>query len=129
MKHLRNFENHSSFEGTTLDGSWISYDNEHVHYSGNVEVPAGPEMVDLGLPSGLKWAKWNVGANSETDYGLYFKWGETEGKTSAEASYFQGSIVVADDFQDAATAIACRQRMSLMSLFVVPTVQLRPSMA
>lgn len=39
----------------------------------------GYEYVDLGLPSGLKWAKCNVGATSETDYGLYFQWGDTEG--------------------------------------------------
>lgn len=33
------------------------------------------EYVDLGLPSGLKWAKCNVGAKTETDYGDYFMWG------------------------------------------------------
>ena len=38
--------------------------------------------VDLGLPSGIKWASMNVGAESETDYGTYFAWGETEGWTS-----------------------------------------------
>lgn len=31
--------------------------------------------VDLGLPSGLLWAKCNVGANSETEYGDYYRWG------------------------------------------------------
>ena len=31
------------------------------------------EYVDLGLPSGLKWAKCNVGAETETDYGDYFQ--------------------------------------------------------
>ena len=36
------------------------------------------EYIDLGLPSGLKWAKCNVGADKETDYGYYFQWGETE---------------------------------------------------
>ena len=36
------------------------------------------EYVDLGLPSGLKWAKCNVGAKTETDYGDYFQWGEIE---------------------------------------------------
>ena len=36
------------------------------------------EYVDLGLPSGLKWAKCNVGAETETDYGDYFMWGSTE---------------------------------------------------
>lgn len=37
------------------------------------------EYVDLGLPSGLKWAKCNIGAEKETDCGLYFAWGETVG--------------------------------------------------
>ena len=36
------------------------------------------EYVDLGLPSGLKWAKCNVGAEKETQYGYYFMWGSTE---------------------------------------------------
>ena len=35
------------------------------------------EYVDLGLPSGLKWAKCNIGAETETDYGDYFMWGST----------------------------------------------------
>ena len=39
----------------------------------------GFEYVDLGLPSGTKWATCNVGADKETDYGLYFAWGETVG--------------------------------------------------
>ena len=34
--------------------------------------------VDLGLPSGLKWATCNVGANAPEEYGDYFAWGETE---------------------------------------------------
>lgn len=42
---------------------------------------AGPEAVDLGLPSGLKWANMNVGATSETEYGDYFAWGETTPKS------------------------------------------------
>ena len=35
----------------------------------------GHEYVDLGLPSGLKWAACNVGANSREEYGEYFAWG------------------------------------------------------
>ena len=37
------------------------------------------EAVDLGLSSGTKWANMNVGATSESDYGLFFAWGETTG--------------------------------------------------
>lgn len=40
----------------------------------------GHDYVDLGLPSGTKWATCNVGAKSPEDYGLYFAWGETKPK-------------------------------------------------
>ena len=42
----------------------------------------GHEWVDLGLPSGLKWAACNVGATSPEGYGDYFAWGETRRKGS-----------------------------------------------
>ena len=38
------------------------------------------EAVDLGLPSGIKWASCNVGASSPEDYGGYYAWGEVEEK-------------------------------------------------
>ena len=38
--------------------------------------------VDLGLPSGILWAKYNVGATSPEEYGGYYAWGETEEKSS-----------------------------------------------
>lgn len=37
-----------------------------------------PEAIDLGLPSGTKWASWNVGADEPGEYGRYFRWGEIE---------------------------------------------------
>ena len=40
----------------------------------------GHGYVDLGLPSGLKWATCNVGANAPEEYGDYFAWGETRTK-------------------------------------------------
>ena len=40
----------------------------------------GHEWVDLGLPSGLKWATCNVGASQPEEYGDYFAWGEVEPK-------------------------------------------------
>lgn len=43
---------------------------------------AGYGYVDLGLPSGLKWATCNVGATSASGYGDYFAWGETRTKSS-----------------------------------------------
>ena len=39
-----------------------------------------PEHVDLGLPSGLKWATCNVGATAPEEYGNYYAWGEVNTK-------------------------------------------------
>lgn len=36
------------------------------------------EAIDLGLPSGTKWANMNVGAESPEGYGNYYAWGEIE---------------------------------------------------
>lgn len=47
----------------------------------------GHEYVDLGLPSGLKWATMNVGATTPEGYGDYFAWGETEPYYTAGHAY------------------------------------------
>ena len=51
-----------------------------VNVQSNIDLTSGGvyESVDLGLPSGTLWAKYNVGATSETDYGDLFAWGATE---------------------------------------------------
>ena len=44
------------------------------------DVPVyNPDLVDLGLPSGLKWASYNVGASNIEEQGMYFQWGDVEG--------------------------------------------------
>lgn len=45
------------------------------------ERPTPGQWVDLGLPSGIKWAGWNVGASRPEEYGGYYAWGETEEKS------------------------------------------------
>ena len=42
------------------------------------------EYVDLGLPSGTLWAMTNVGTIYDTNYGLYFQWGDTKGYTAEQ---------------------------------------------
>lgn len=42
----------------------------------------GHEYVDLGLPSGTKWATCNVGFSTPEGNGSYFAWGETTTKSS-----------------------------------------------
>ena len=41
-----------------------------------------PHMIDLGLPSGLKWACCNIGAKKPEEKGDLFAWGETSTKSS-----------------------------------------------
>ena len=54
-----------------------SVDSQYTANTGNIQT-AG-EAVDLGLPSGTKWAKTNIGATSETDNGILFVWGDITG--------------------------------------------------
>ena len=37
-----------------------------------------PDAIDLGLPSGIKWASFNLGASTPEEDGDYFAWGEIE---------------------------------------------------
>ena len=54
---------------------------DHIDFSGAGVAPEGLKEVDLGLPSGIKWANMNVGATNYKEYGTYFSWGETETKS------------------------------------------------
>ena len=47
---------------------------------GGGETPSTMEYVDLGLPSGLPWAKCNLGASKPSESGDYYAWGETAPK-------------------------------------------------
>lgn len=86
MKHILN----NASEAT--DKPWIALDENGVHYSGN---GAAYEMVDLGLPSGLLWAAYNIGATKPEEYGDYFMWGSTTPNTNTicdceHAPYHEG---------------------------------------
>lgn len=49
----------------------------------------GKQAVDLGLPSGLKWASCNVGADNPEEYGDVFAWGETTTKDTYDWSTYR----------------------------------------
>ena len=64
------------------DGNIVKYfasEVEKIDFTRALSAPEGLEAVDLGLPSGTKWANMNVGATSVTETGLHFAWGETTG--------------------------------------------------
>ena len=71
------------------------------------ETPSTPEKssntgttdeywVDLGLPSGLLWAKCNLGASRPEQYGKYYAWGETKPKSDYRWSTYRYATVDAD---------------------------------
>lgn len=81
-KYIKVFNTHNEYESYTASTEFImpnvSYCENvinQVHYNPYADPYNGHEYVDLGLPSGTKWAKMNVGANSETEYGDYYRYG------------------------------------------------------
>ena len=93
MKHIKLFETVAAFETAraTLDLPnvslieatngvnylpYVASDQSNVH-----------EYVEIG---GIKWATMNIGANSITDTGLYFQWGDTQGYTASQVGSGEG---------------------------------------
>ena len=79
MNHLRKFELETDYLNAKDSFVYpnVSYivEKDILHYMKNSKY----DFVDLGLPSGLKWAAWNVGATQPEESGLYFAWGEDKG--------------------------------------------------
>lgn len=74
----------ATITATAKDGSGVS---ASIHIEAK-ERPR-PKAVDLGLPSGLKWADCNVGAKTPEENGLYFAWGETTGYLPSDGHWFK----------------------------------------
>ncbi|MBR0291481.1 MAG: Ig-like domain-containing protein [Bacteroidales bacterium] len=62
---------------TTMDGGFAAKCIITVTYPDLTELGKTFVPVDLGLPSGLKWGSFNLGATKPEEYGDYFAWGET----------------------------------------------------
>lgn len=109
-KYLKKFENHTAYEtaesGLILPNVSICVTEGDVHYNPAPPTIDGHEYVDLGLPSGTKWAKYNLGATSETDYGNYYQYGrggDIYQVTSAQSGYYTGTEDPLSSSLDAAT--------------------------
>ena len=66
----------------------------------------GHDWVDLGLPSGTKWATCNIGATKSEDYGYYYAWGETKSKKKYNGKNYKynDNTIVLSSKDDVATA-------------------------
>ncbi|MBQ3832641.1 MAG: InlB B-repeat-containing protein [Bacteroidales bacterium] len=72
----------------TLYAIWIQDTTQVEPSAPTYEQHNGHDYVDLGLPSGTKWATCNVGATTPEGYGDYYAWGETTIKTYYEWSNY-----------------------------------------
>ena len=52
-------------------------------------VPIPNNCVDLGLASGVLWAKYNIGTTEPTQLGNYYAWGETSTKKEYYSSNYK----------------------------------------
>lgn len=65
-----------------------------------------PDQVDMGLPSGIKWGRMNIGATTPFETGDYFAWGESKTKGNFNLYTYVGPKLEEVAFglnQDAAT--------------------------
>ena len=75
--------NNIDSEETYIDNDKSNmHDNVSANKANDIQMVDGHGCVDLGLPSGLKWATCNVGANSSEENGHYYGWGETRMKSA-----------------------------------------------
>ena len=93
MKNLNIFSFVTEYDNDKSGGvlnvpnvSFVDEDNSIRYLLENIDPYNGYEYVDLGLPSGLKWAICNVGATLPEQVGLYFAWGETTGYTTEQVT-------------------------------------------
>ena len=64
--------------------------------SGGTSATETMEYVDLGLPSGKKWSKKYLGAETATDKGDYYAWGETSPKAPGNFDFTKENYKLRD---------------------------------
>lgn len=88
--YLKQFETQAAYEaaesGLILPNVSLTLDNNTVHYNPSSPTPSH-DYVEIG---GVKWATMNVGANSVTDTGLYYAWGDISGYTADQVGSGEG---------------------------------------
>ena len=91
--YLKEFETQAAYEaaqsGLILPNVSLITDNNTINYNPSTPVPPTPSHDYVEI-AGIKWATMNVGANSITDTGLYFQWGDTQGYTAEQVGSGEG---------------------------------------
>lgn len=99
-KYLKKFETTAAYNAAKpnliLPNVSLITETNGVAYNPSGVVPPTPshDYVEIG---GIKWATMNVGANSVTDTGLYFQWGDTQGYTASQVGSGEGQKYFGED--------------------------------
>lgn len=93
------------------------YYQAYTRYDGEVHKGAikqfGAKVVDLGLPSGVKWVDMNLGADDEEAPGDTYRWGETAPNETGEYAVPSGFHYVGGTQYDAAhTRLGTKYRIA-----------------
>lgn len=96
-------------ENNTPNVSYCEEDDSVKYTEKIIPSPLEATFVDLGLPSGLKWAKANLGAESETDPGLYYQWGDIEGHEKNSGYKFSEENYIAKGLNTISTNLSLAQ--------------------
>ena len=73
------------YEKTTPEGEGTDPKFEDIEINGTTYHLGISGAIDLGL--GVKWAAYNVGAETPGEYGDYFAWGETTGYNDGKTTF------------------------------------------
>lgn len=92
MKYIKVFENTTARDAFLANAKWsVLQKTNGVEGVGiHKYTPAPTPSHDYVEIDGVKWATMNIGAESVTDYGLYFQWGDTQGYTASQVGSGSG---------------------------------------
>lgn len=86
----------SGSNAVTLSGSSVTVDSsDEGKFKGVLklaDINIKDDSVDLGLPSGTLWASKNIGAARETDWGMYFSWGNVDAHQAGAGYNFSQDV-------------------------------------
>lgn len=108
MKHNRLFDSvqglQDAIQNSTVSFLGLAVQGNTTVLGRKIVTPTPPtpptpshDYVEIG---GVKWATMNIGAESVTDYGLYFQWGDTQGYTASQIGSGSGQKAFSwDDYK------------------------------
>lgn len=103
IEHVIEFAANTTDSAVTISDSFKCGHGDDINYTITQSSYYGYRAIDLGLPSKLKWASCNVGADKPTDNGKYFQWASTVGYYKDEQGAIDNSTWITTPYQTVVT--------------------------